>query len=182
MSIRYNVSILILSLLSILFVSAHEPNDDISIIRQRVLEQMIWPSPNSIPAIVESALWSARTLNSSCYWPDVNYTDQGRAVWLTAQHMTRVTTMLQALTVNGSRIIRGSNIRMELRSSSSRSYLLRPSVVIPVRSRVLKLRTDRATSGKKWISELSRLRAAFKSHRRSRITAALYSTILRVRW
>jgi chondroitin AC lyase len=32
----------------------------------------------------------------------VNYTDQGRAIWLTAQHMSRITAMLQAYTVNGS--------------------------------------------------------------------------------
>ena len=77
-------------------------DDDISIIRQRVLEQMIWPPPDSIPSLVQNALQYARRLNSSCYWPDVNYTDQGRAVWLTAEHMSRITIMLQAYTINGS--------------------------------------------------------------------------------
>ena len=89
-------------LLSISFISAYPPNDDISIIRQRVLEQRIWPPRSSIPATVQSALMYQQTLNSSCYWPDINYMDQGRAVWLTVTHLVRVTTMLQALTVNGS--------------------------------------------------------------------------------
>jgi chondroitin AC lyase len=83
-------------------VSSHIPNDDISIIRQRVLQNRIWPSRTSIPSIVQSALQYAEKLNNSCYWPDINYSDQGRAIWLTAQHMTRITTMIQALTVHGS--------------------------------------------------------------------------------
>ncbi|CAF3309654.1 unnamed protein product [Rotaria socialis] len=79
-------------------------NDDISLIRQRVLQQMIWPPPSSLPSIVTSALRYARRLNSSCFWPDINYTDQGRAMWLTEQHLARLTLMIQALTVNGSTV------------------------------------------------------------------------------
>jgi chondroitin AC lyase len=107
MRVKYDkpiVEIFILSVLSFLSVSTYSLNDDISIIRQRVLEQMIWPTPNSIVSIVQRALRYSGTLNSSCYWPDVNYTDQGRAIWLTAEHMSRITTMLQALTVNGSTV------------------------------------------------------------------------------
>ena len=80
----------------------YSSNDDIAIVRQRVLEQMVWPASSTVPSIVKNALHYVQTLNSSCYWPDVNYTDQSRAVWLTANHISRVTTMLQAYTVNGS--------------------------------------------------------------------------------
>ena len=102
---RYEISLVTifgLFLLSILFISAHPHNDDISIVRQRVLEQMIWPPPDAISSLVENALRYARTLNSSCFWSDVNYTDQGRAIWLTETHIARVTVMLQAYTANGS--------------------------------------------------------------------------------
>jgi chondroitin AC lyase len=92
----------ILFLWSILSISANSPNDVISVIRQRVLEQMIWPPPENIPNIIKDALSFAKRLNSSCYWPDVNYFDQGRAIWLTATHMGRVNIMVQAYTVNGS--------------------------------------------------------------------------------
>lgn len=88
--------------LPIIFVSAYSLNDDISIIRQRILEQMIWPPAASIPSLGPNALQNIQTLNSSCYWPDVNYEDQNRAIWLTATHLSRVTTILQAYTANGS--------------------------------------------------------------------------------
>ena len=92
---------LLLSLF-ICFITAHVPNDDISIIRQRVLEQMIWPPSDAIVNIAKQARYYAKTLNSSCYWSDVHYEDQGRAIWLTEVHLTRITLMLQAYTVNGS--------------------------------------------------------------------------------
>ena len=101
MRVRH-ITIFLLCSLLLPFATVYSYDDDISIIRERVLEQMIWPSPNSVPSIVNNALYYARTLNSSCYWQDVNYTDQGRALWLTAQHLSRITTMLQAYTVNGS--------------------------------------------------------------------------------
>ncbi len=64
------LTIFVFSLLTILCASARSPNDDISIIRQRVLEKMIWPSPGYIPTLVQIALSNARTLNSSCYLVD----------------------------------------------------------------------------------------------------------------
>ena len=88
--------------LLIIFASTHSLNDDISIIRQRILEQMIWPPAASVPSLGPSAVLNAQTLNSSCYWLDVNYEDKNRANWLTEIHLSRVTTMLQAYTVNGS--------------------------------------------------------------------------------
>ena len=98
----YFSSILLFILLSISSVWTSASNDDFVIVRQRVLEQMIWPSQATLPTIVQNALMYTRTLNSSCYWPDVNYSDPTHGAWLTATHMSRVTTMVEALTVNGS--------------------------------------------------------------------------------
>ena len=95
-------STLCFSLLILNTISATLPNDDIAIIRQRVLELMIWPTNDNIPNTIKNALSYTQTLNSSCYWPDIAYTDKNIVVWLTAHHMDRITTMLQALTVNGS--------------------------------------------------------------------------------
>jgi chondroitin AC lyase len=89
-------------LLTILSVSANSINDDISVIRQRVLEQMIWPAPDTIPSIAKNGRYFAKTLNSSCYWADIHYQDQGPSIWLTVKHLTRITIMLQAFTVDGS--------------------------------------------------------------------------------
>ena len=88
----------------VLSTTARTSNDDIDIVRQRVLELIIWPSAENISETIADALSYNSTLNSSCYWPDINYHDQGMVVWLTSFHMRRVTTMLQAITVNGSRI------------------------------------------------------------------------------
>ncbi len=93
---------LTLIVLSILSVSTYVINDDISVIHQRVLEQMVWPTTDIIPSTIAKALRYTQTLNSSCYWPDINYRDKSRAVWLTAEHMVRITIMLQAFSVNGS--------------------------------------------------------------------------------
>ena len=79
-------------------------NDDITTIRKRVLELSIWPPAENVPKVVEAAIGFNRTLNSSCYWKDVDYFDQSIVVWKTEVHLFRLTTMLQALTVNGSRV------------------------------------------------------------------------------
>ncbi|CAF4876052.1 unnamed protein product [Rotaria sp. Silwood1] len=92
-------------------VFGHIPNDDLLIIRQRVLELMVWPTKENISATVLAALTFTRTLNTSCYWPDINYADKGIAEWFTARHMYRITNMLQALTVNGSTVQNDSQIR-----------------------------------------------------------------------
>ena len=98
-------------LLSICCVCAYTPNDDIDIIHDRVMELMIWPSKENISITVQSAVIYSRTLNSSCYWPDVNYYDMGVADWLAAHHVYRITTLLQALTVNGSSVQDDPEIR-----------------------------------------------------------------------
>jgi chondroitin AC lyase len=104
------VSVLLLSLLSTLSIAVLTPNDDIAIIRQRVLETTIWPTPDKIQDTVWTAMGYSRRLNSSCYWIDVNYHDQNMALWNTIGHMVRVTTMLQAVTVNGSSLKNDPNM------------------------------------------------------------------------
>jgi chondroitin AC lyase len=103
----YRISIafiLFLSLLCTSFVTVHSLNDDISVIRQRVLQSMIWPANTTISAIIKQAILYARTLNNSYYWPDIDYNDQSVVVWKTEEHMFRITTMIQALTVPGSTV------------------------------------------------------------------------------
>jgi len=80
-------SVLLLSSLPISSTSTSVPNDDIAIIRQRVLELAIWPPEANISDAVQNALNYNATLNSSCYWPDINYHDQAIIVWLTSFHM-----------------------------------------------------------------------------------------------
>jgi len=104
------VSLLCVCLFSIVSIGGPIPNDDIAIIRQRVLELTIWPSAPNISQTIEDALSFNSTLNSSCYWPDINYFDHSIVVWLTSFHMRRITTMLQAITVNGSTILNDPTI------------------------------------------------------------------------
>jgi hypothetical protein len=44
-------------------------------------------------------------LNSFYYWPDNNYTNPNEiGSWVVETHIVRVTTMIQAVTVNGSNV------------------------------------------------------------------------------
>jgi chondroitin AC lyase len=108
------LSVFFLSLFPILCVTVLLPNDDIAIIRQRVLQLTVWPTPENIPTTVQNALSYSRSLNSSCYWPDIDYSDTHIVVWSTATHMYRITTMLQALTVNGSTVQNDPHIMAEV--------------------------------------------------------------------
>jgi chondroitin AC lyase len=111
---KYNASntiILFFSLFLSLSIGIYLPNDDIAIVRQRVLELMIWPTAQDVPSVTNNALHFASILNSSCYWPDINYKDKSIIIWDTATHMHRITTMLQALTVNGSLVQNNTNLR-----------------------------------------------------------------------
>ncbi|UJR35046.1 hypothetical protein I4U23_027822 [Adineta vaga] len=92
----------LLSCLSL--TTCQSKNDDISTIRQRVLEMIIWPTNKTIPSIVQSAITFNETMNSSCYWEDINYADKTLAIWATEEHLTRVNIMIQALTVPGSSV------------------------------------------------------------------------------
>jgi chondroitin AC lyase len=103
--------VFILSLLTTRSILASLPTDDTAIVRQRVLELMIWPIKGDIPIIEQHALLYTGTLNSSCYWPDIDYADKSIVVWKTAEHMYRITTMLQALTVKGSTIHNNTKMR-----------------------------------------------------------------------
>jgi chondroitin AC lyase len=110
----FAIAILFLSFFPTSSISVPTPNDDIAIIRQRVLELTIWPTPDDIPTTVRDALLYSHTLNSTCYWPDINYYDKSIAVWSTGKHMYRITKMLQAITVNGSTIKNDPKIMAEV--------------------------------------------------------------------
>jgi chondroitin AC lyase len=85
-------------------------NDDIAIMRQRVLELMLWPTKNNISNVVQLAIFYHGKMNSSCYWEDINYADRTAAVWATEEHLIRVNYMLQALTVPGSTVQNDSKL------------------------------------------------------------------------
>ena len=99
------VVVLFISFVSTLSTNVRGLTDEVSIIRQRLLELSIWPPPGNISDTVETALNYSRSLNSSCYWSDVDYGSEAIVSWPTAVHMYRITTMLQAVTVNGSTIL-----------------------------------------------------------------------------
>ena len=98
------VAILFLLFSYSITINDQSMNDDIVIIRQRVLEMIIWPKTNTISSIVKTAISYNEKMNSSCYWEDINYADRTLAVWATEEHLTRVNVMIQALTVPGSSV------------------------------------------------------------------------------
>ncbi len=101
----FGFSVFLFVLLPIACPSISLPNDDLDIMRQRVLEVAIWPTPDMIPIIAQNASEYSNTLNSSCYWPDINYTNPTViGPWDLERHILRVTTMVQAVTVNGSSV------------------------------------------------------------------------------
>ena len=86
---RASMSILLLlALVSVTLTTCQSENDDISVIRQRVLEMIIWPTNDTIPGIVQAAIGYHEKLNASCYWEDINYADRTLAVWATEEHLT----------------------------------------------------------------------------------------------
>ena len=109
MDVHYIV--FIFGILSSKVIFARLSENDTAIIRQRVLEVMIWPTKDEIPMTIQNAVSYTDTLNSSCYWPDINYADKGLVTWDTAEHIYRITTMLQALTVKGSTVHDNAKIR-----------------------------------------------------------------------
>ncbi|CAF3794056.1 unnamed protein product [Adineta steineri] len=98
------VSILILVFSYPIFTICQQGNDDIAMIRQRILEMIIWPTSDNISSIVTDAIAYNEKMNCSCYWEDINYEDKTLAVWTTEIHLTRVNIMIQALTVPGSSV------------------------------------------------------------------------------
>jgi hypothetical protein len=89
---------LLVALASIYAAVAQLP-PDFEVVRQRALQQFGWPPVDQVPAVAQQALEYQTLLNSTCYFKDVNYDDpHDRANWLTFNHLTRLTTMVQALT------------------------------------------------------------------------------------
>ncbi|CAF4176182.1 unnamed protein product [Rotaria sp. Silwood2] len=85
-------------------INCQSINDDIAMIRQRVLEMVIWPTMNTISNIVHAAIFYNEKMNNSCYWEDINYADRTLAIWATEEHLTRVNIMIQALTFPNSSV------------------------------------------------------------------------------
>ena len=113
---RYNSIVILCVVFSIVCNSnatGYKQNDDISIIHDRIMELMIWPAKENISIVVENATVFTQTINSSCYWPDINYYDKGLDTWFTAEHVYRITTMLQAITVNGSSLKNDPKVRAQ---------------------------------------------------------------------
>lgn len=77
--------------------SAASLSGDVQVIKQRFLLQ-VWPAVSAVSGVAAAAQQEATALNASCYWPDINYEDQNRAVWPAINHLDRVNTMVQALT------------------------------------------------------------------------------------
>ena len=96
------MKVLLFAVVLLVRCSVSSSEDDIATIRQRVLEMVLWPSPATIPSVVQQATEFNEKLNGSCYWEDINYADKTLAIWATEEHLSRVNVMIQALTVPGS--------------------------------------------------------------------------------
>ena len=95
------ITALLLFTISI-YISAHLADDDIRIIRQRLMTEIIWPAKENLSATATDAVSYTHALNSSCYWSDIDYQDKNISNWSLFAHMLRITVMLQALTAPGS--------------------------------------------------------------------------------
>ena len=91
--------------------------DDMETVRLRVLSLLLWPPVSSLPATVSAAVAAADKLNSTCYWPDVDYHDQTRANWLTYVHLERVFTITQAYATPGSTAFENATLGTALHCS-----------------------------------------------------------------
>lgn len=76
--------------------------DDMDTVRERARQAFGWPPADAINSVASSARELASQLNSTCYWPDIDYYSTSRAAWDTFNHVSRVATLVQALTVPGS--------------------------------------------------------------------------------
>lgn len=78
--------------------------DDFAIVRENVLNIMLWPTPDQLPTILTQAAGNLSTLDrTTCLWPDLNYTTRGPENWDPVLHMFRISTMTAALTAPGGR-------------------------------------------------------------------------------
>ena len=75
--------------------------DPYAVIRARARAQF-YPAASALPGLVSAANHSLALLNASCFFTDVNYTDQTRANWGAIAHLYRVAALAQATTTPGS--------------------------------------------------------------------------------
>jgi len=104
-------SSILIFLLTYYTVTSAASNDDISLIRERILNWVLWPPQENITETVRTAVEFMNTLNSTCFWPDVIYYDTRLAHWRATVHLYRLQPMVQALTVNGSSLRNDSRLR-----------------------------------------------------------------------
>jgi chondroitin AC lyase len=102
--------LLFFPLLLTLTTNVPAPNDEFDTIKLRILEQVVWPKPENVSDLVQKVLNISAMLNSSCYWPDLSYTDGLPNFFDTEYHMWRISNMLRAFTVNGSALKNNATI------------------------------------------------------------------------
>ena len=105
-----NIIVAVLICFCVIFVNCRSINDDIAIMRQRATEMANWPTQTNLSSIVDLAKQYSETMNSSCYWQDINYYDKTLATWATEEHLIRVNYLLQALTIPGSSLQNDSKL------------------------------------------------------------------------
>ena len=86
-----------MKVLSLLLIAAAR-GDDFSTVRDRTRALFV----ASGAATAAAARSHLAALNATCFWPDIDYFDRGRAIWAPSAHITRVQTMVQALASWGS--------------------------------------------------------------------------------
>lgn len=76
--------------------------DDVDVIRARA-RALFQPPADDLPSVALQANKTLASLNSTCYFPDLNYYDSyDRANWDAINHLSRLNVMVQALTSPGS--------------------------------------------------------------------------------
>jgi hypothetical protein len=84
--------------------SAAGLGDDFQVVRDRLLNAT-WATARIPP---QDALGFAAALNGSCFWPDINYEDENRAMWDTVIHLSPRTTALIAAVTDPSSSLYGN--------------------------------------------------------------------------
>ena len=88
------------AILWLIFALASALGDDVYTVRQRLLGLLCLPPVDMFGQVSEQAIRYEGLLLPNGTWPDINYTDPtDRAVWKTAQHLSRVITMSQAVAI-----------------------------------------------------------------------------------
>lgn len=79
--------------------------DVFAIVRARALAAYVYPPADSLPALAAAVTASARALNASCFWPDIDYNDKTRAAWGAITHVDRVKDLAVAVSTPGSPVL-----------------------------------------------------------------------------